>query len=149
RPPTVSENVRAEYQQLEFSLTGHPISHWRPRLQAAGILTVAELEGCGSNCRVRVAGLPVLRQRPATASGVVFVTLEDETGSANLVLWGVVAERDRSVLRASRLIAEGRVQREGPVLHVVVDRLLPWEVLRVSGPLEGVQTTARRARVRR
>ena len=132
KPPTVPENVQADYQQLEFSLAGHPVECWRTRLRAAGALTAAELATCSENCRVRVGGLPILRQRPATASGVVFVTLEDETGSVNLVIWGSVAERDRSLLRALRIIVEGRIQKEGSVLHVVVERLLPWEIVEVQ-----------------
>ncbi len=72
-----------------------------------------------------VAGLVLVRQRPGSASGVIFATLEDETGVANLVIWNRVFERHRkSVLRASLLLAEGKLQREGLVIHVVADRLV-------------------------
>ena len=86
--------------------------------------TAEEVLRLAHGTRVYVAGLVLVRQRPGTASGVTFVTLEDETGVVNLVVWRRIAERDRRALVGSRLLrAEGEVQREGDVVHVVVRRL--------------------------
>jgi error-prone DNA polymerase len=75
--------------------------------------------------RIKVAGLVLVRQRPGTAKGVTFITIEDETGIANLVVWADLYERQRrTVLTANMLAVEGRVQREGLVVHIVADRLI-------------------------
>lgn len=127
--PDQAEQVQMDYQQTGLSLRGHPISAERARLLRVGAVTVAALEGYGNGQAARIAGLVVLRQRPATASGVIFVTLEDETGSANVVVWGRVAERDRRVLLQGRFLVAGEVQREGLVMHVVARRLIAWDTL--------------------
>lgn len=124
RAPTEGEEVVADYRELGLTLGRHPLALLRGRLEARGLWTAAELRAAATGERVRTAGLVLVRQRPGTASGVTFVTLEDETGVTNLVVWRALAERYREALHASRLLAvEGTVQREGDVLHVVAARL--------------------------
>ncbi|MHB1942760.1 MAG: error-prone DNA polymerase [Acidiferrobacteraceae bacterium] len=129
KKPRLPEEVIADYRQLGFSLRGHPIGSWRLRLRRAGVVPAAGLRAYGSGEHVVVAGLVVIRQRPATASGVVFVTLEDETGPVNVVVWKGIAERDRKELLRDRLIVSGRLQREGRIIHIIAQRLASWDVL--------------------
>ena len=92
-----------------------------------------------NGARVTVAGLVLVRQRPGTAKGVIFVTLEDETGYLNLIVWQNVAERERSALLGAKLLGvRGRVQKEGEVLHVVAEKLHDY-----SGLLGDIVTQAR------
>ena len=111
-----------DYESTGLSLRAHPVSFLRDDLDRAGAIRAEELKDpgdCPQGRVVRVAGLVLMRQRPSTASGVVFVTLEDETGIANLVVWSDTYERFRRVVRLSRALAvRGRVQREGDVVHV-------------------------------
>ena len=124
RAPTAGENVVADYRQLGLTLGPHPVALLRSGLAAVAVHTAEEVLTLAHGTRVRVAGLVLVRQRPGTASGVTFVTLEDETGVTNLVVWKRIAERDRRALLNSRLLwAEGEVQREGDVVHVVARRL--------------------------
>ncbi|CUW41627.1 Error-prone DNA polymerase dnaE [Magnetospirillum sp. XM-1] len=119
---SAGEEVVCDYASLKLSLKAHPMALLRPQLTIMGIVPterLAQVQG-----RVSVAGLVLMRQRPGTASGVIFVTLEDETGIANLVVWPQVFERFRQmVLTSSCLKVDGRVQREGRVIHVIADRL--------------------------
>jgi error-prone DNA polymerase len=97
----------------------------RAHLSAYGYLTAGGLGKLSSGCDIRVAGLVITKQRPGTASGVTFVTLEDETGYANLVVWKRTAEEQRSVLLNARLMGvEGELQVEGKVIHVIAKKLL-------------------------
>jgi error-prone DNA polymerase len=97
----------------------------RPRLEAAGIVPAEALATSRAGGRVRVAGVVITRQRPASASGVTFVTLEDETGHVNLVVWESLGDAQRRELLESRLMeVQGRLQREGEVVHVVAERLV-------------------------
>jgi error-prone DNA polymerase len=96
----------------------------REELKADRILTCAEANAHPDRRRIKLAGLVLVRQRPGTAKGVTFITIEDETGVANLVVWADLYERQRrTVLTANMLAVEGRVQREGLVVHIVADRL--------------------------
>lgn len=119
---SAGEEVVYDYASLKLSLKAHPMALLRPQLTAMRIAPserLAQAQG-----RVSVAGLVLMRQRPGTASGVIFVTLEDETGIANVVIWPQVFERFRQmVLTSSCLRVDGRVQREGRVIHVIADRL--------------------------
>lgn len=118
------EQVVEDYATLRLSLRDHPMALLRPTLARERLTPSARLADIKDGSRVTVAGLAVCRQRPGTASGVIFITLEDETGVANLVVWPKVFEAQRrEVLRGRLLAAEGRVQKEGLVIHVVVDRL--------------------------
>jgi error-prone DNA polymerase len=119
--------VLQDYESTGLSLKAHPVSFIRRALAEIGAVPCAELRAeaaCPNGRRVKVAGLVLVRQRPGTASGVVFITLEDETGIANLILWPKTFERFRRVARLSRaLLATGKVERQGEVVHVHVDRL--------------------------
>jgi error-prone DNA polymerase len=96
----------------------------RNELEQAGIKTAGEVAGLPAGARVRTAGLVITRQRPSAASGVTFVTLEDETGYLNLVIWDRLAHDERRiVLGASLMGVVGKVQKEGSVLHVIAERL--------------------------
>jgi len=116
------EEVVQDYLSLKLSLKAHPLALLRPQLTAMRIVAAERLGQLSG--RVAVAGLVLIRQRPGTASGVLFLTLEDETGTINIVVWAQVFERFRQiVLTASCLRVEGRVQREGSVIHVIADKL--------------------------
>ena len=118
--------VVLDYHATGLSLKAHPVSFARMRLDGQGVMrcaALADAQRVPNGARVRVAGVVLVRQRPGTASGVTFITLEDETGIANLIVWKRVYERFRREARARLLIASGQVQREGEVVHVVVKRL--------------------------
>ncbi len=124
RAPTEAENLLADYARLGLTLGRHPLALLRERLRGLGFLTAAELAETSDGSTVRVAGLVINRQRPGTAKGVIFMTLEDETGHANLILWRKVAERQRRVMLGARLLGvTGVLQHKHGVLHVVAGRL--------------------------
>ena len=121
----LSEHVVDDYLSLRFSLKAHPLAFLRTGLAAEGIVEAMRLSELTPGSRVKVAGLVLVRQRPGSASGVIFATLEDETGVANAVIWPAVFERHRAaVLKASLLAVRGRLQREGLVIHVVAEELV-------------------------
>jgi error-prone DNA polymerase len=120
----LGEHVMEDYRATGLSLKRHPLALLRPALAGRGVIAHAELRATPPARLVKVAGLAIVRQQPATASGVIFMTLEDETGIANIVVWRKVFERFRPVVMGARLVeVTGRVQREGEVIHVVADRL--------------------------
>ncbi len=122
---TPGEDVADDYRALSLSLKSHPLQLLRAELAAAGFVPCARLESAANGRPVKVAGLVITRQRPGSANGVVFVTLEDETGIANLVVWPDTFERFRREGIGSVLLGVvGRLQREGQVIHVVAERLL-------------------------
>ncbi|MEZ5564452.1 MAG: error-prone DNA polymerase [Gammaproteobacteria bacterium] len=124
RTPGEGENIGADYQSMGLTLGRHPLALLRRRLRCQGIRTASELRAMANAMPVRTAGIVTARQRPGSAKGVTFVTLEDETGYVNLVVWPQLAERQRRVLLESRLLGVwGRLQRQGEVLHVVARRL--------------------------
>ncbi len=113
-----------------LSLKRHPVALLRGRLAGEGRMPAERLATLGHGKTVSVAGLTLVRQRPGTASGVIFLTLEDETGIANIVVWPTVFERFRRILLTATLLAvEGRLQREGLVIHVVAERLIDLSAL--------------------
>jgi error-prone DNA polymerase len=119
------EHVVADYQTTGLSLKAHPLGFMRARLSREGVRTCAETTVMRDATLVRVAGVVLVRQRPGSAGGVVFATIEDETGIANLVIWPALLERfRREIVGAALLQVDGRVQRspEG-IIHVVVERL--------------------------
>jgi error-prone DNA polymerase len=122
----LGEEVLADYATTGLSLKRHPVSFARAALNQWNVVPCAKLldeRAFPHGRHVRVAGLVLVRQRPGTASGVVFVTLEDETGIANLILWANVYERyHRVVRRATLLQVDGIVQREGQVIHILAQR---------------------------
>jgi error-prone DNA polymerase len=118
------EHVVNDYRSLSLSLKAHPVSFLRRRLAAWSIVEAGTLPQIASGRRVAVAGLVLVRQRPGTASGVIFATLEDETGVANVIVWPKVFERHRAIVLGARLLkVSGRVQSEQGVIHIVAERL--------------------------
>lgn len=124
RRPAEGEDIVADYRAFGLTLGRHPLALLRGRLAAAGWLTAAELWEREAGARVLTGGIVMTRQRPGSASGVTFVTVEDETGHVNLIVWRTLGERQRQVLLGARLLGvSGTIQREGDVLHVVARRL--------------------------
>jgi error-prone DNA polymerase len=122
-PP--SEEVIQDYQTTRLSLKDHPMRFLREVHARRGIVTTAEAVTTQNGRRVQTSGLVLVRQQPGTASGVVFITIEDETGVANLVVWPRVKERFRPVLMRARMLhVRGRVQAADNVTHIVVDQLI-------------------------
>ncbi|SDG87431.1 error-prone DNA polymerase [Chitinophaga filiformis] len=120
---TDSEHVVHDYSALSLSLKAHPVSFVREKLSMLHIRSVSELESMTDGMPVRVAGLILVRQRPGTASGICFITIEDETGCANLVVFQKLYQQFRKeILQSKLLMVEGKVQREGEVIHVIVKR---------------------------
>ncbi len=114
----------ADFRSLGLTLRTHPMALLRSRLARLGALPAEALWERGDGDRVCYAGMVINRQRPGSAKGVTFVTLEDETGHANIIVWKRLGERQRKPLLAARLLeVRGRIHREGDVLHVVADRL--------------------------
>lgn len=118
-----SEHVVQDYAATALSLKAHPVSFVRPQLNQLQVVPAAGLAALKNGQPVKVAGLVLVRQRPGTAKGVWFMTVEDETGFANLVIFPNVVEQCRKALVGSRLfLAEGTVQVEGEVIHVIVKK---------------------------
>jgi error-prone DNA polymerase len=123
-PMPLGEEVVNDYRFLELSLRAHPASFLRDDLAARRIIRNEELRTLPSGVRVTVSGLVTIRQRPGSAEGVVFMTIEDETGIANIVIWPSMFERFRPVILGARYVAvTGKVQSESGVIHVVCERL--------------------------
>jgi len=120
----LGEHVVEDYSSLRLSLKAHPLSFLRDSLVDEGIVPATRLSDLPNGARLKVAGLVLVRQRPGSAKGVIFATLEDETGVANVVVWPDCFERYRmTVLKARLLFVEGRLQREGLVIHVVAETM--------------------------
>jgi error-prone DNA polymerase len=129
------EEIVADYASLGLTLGRHPLALLRSRLDKMSMLDAKRLLQLPHGAAARAAGLVTGRQRPDTASGVVFVTLEDETGSMNIVVWRSLVESQRRELLGARLLGvEGVVERSGEVVHLVARRLLDYSAL--LGPLE-------------
>ena len=122
---TAGHEVIEDYGHVGLTLRRHPVSFLRDELSKDRMLTCTEANRHPDRRRIKLAGLVLVRQRPGTAKGVTFITIEDETGVANLVVWADLYERQRRiVLTANMLGVEGRVQREGLVVHIVADKLI-------------------------
>jgi error-prone DNA polymerase len=123
---TPIERLDADYRGAGMTTGPHPMHYLREPLDRMGVLRAAELENIPHGRRVRVAGAVITRQRPGTAKGVVFITLEDETGVANLILWPDFFQDNRVVVMSEPfLLAEGVVQKQDGVIHVKVEQLKP------------------------
>ena len=123
-PPTEGQNIAADYRSQGLTLGRHPLALMREELAAGHIVTAAQLGELPHGRLVRVAGIVTARQRPQSAGGVMFVTLEDETGYVNLILWERVWSGARRIASNSRLLeVQGQLQKEGLVTHVVAHRL--------------------------
>ncbi|MCH9692962.1 MAG: error-prone DNA polymerase [Gammaproteobacteria bacterium] len=124
KQPTEGQNIVADYQTTGLTLERHPMCLLRTKLDRYDYVTSQHLPGMRSGQRLHVAGLVITKQRPGTASGVTFVTLEDEFGQINLVVWKQVAEHYRAALLNARLMGiSGELQIEGKVIHVIANRL--------------------------
>jgi error-prone DNA polymerase len=123
-PMPLGEHVVNDYRYLSLSLKAHPASFLRRHLAAQGILPTETLAGMKTGATVKVAGLVLIRQRPGTAKGVIFMTLEDETGIANAIVWARTFERFRPIVLGARLVAvAGKLQNESGVIHVVAEKI--------------------------
>ena len=133
-PPREGEELIADYASLGLTLGRHPLALLRKHLQRKNLLTAKQLQLLPHGSPAQVAGLVTCRQRPDTASGVIFVTLEDETGCMNIVVWRSLVERQRRELLGARLMGvRGVVERDGDVVHVVARRLSDYSAW--LGPL--------------
>jgi error-prone DNA polymerase len=122
---TEGEHVAEDYASQQLSLKRHPMALLREVMTARGYRPCARLKETADGTTLSVAGLVLVRQRPGTASGVIFATLEDETGIANIDIWPRTFERYRRELLGSNLLGvTGKLQREGEVIHLVADRLV-------------------------
>ncbi len=138
-PEAPLEEVLADYGATGVSLRRHPVSFFRPLLDKLDVVPAGRLGSMTPGCRLKVAGIVLLRQRPGTANGITFVTLEDETGMVNLIVRQQVWDRYRRVARTSvALLAHGTLQREADVIHVLTTRLEDF-----SAPLRGLDAHSR------
>jgi error-prone DNA polymerase len=136
--PAAAEEVARDYAATGLSERAHPVSFLRPALAARGARTARELARLRDRAPAEIGGIVIVRQRPETARGITFVSLEDETGIANLVVMPDVYERYRPLVRnAPFLLARGRVERTGKVVNLQVRELLPL------APIEDVSTPSR------
>ena len=137
--PTVGEDLRADYNSVGTTLGPHPLALLRAELKARRCRSSKELLEVEHGRPVSVAGLVTGRQRPSTASGVTFVTLEDEFGNVNVVVWRDLADRQRQVLVGSQLLkVDGRWEKEGEVRHLIAGRLSDLSPL-----LDGISVRSR------
>jgi error-prone DNA polymerase len=123
--PTEGQDIVADYRTLSLTLRRHPLALLRERLRQRRLLTSAEIAAAPHGRLVRTAGMVIGRQRPDTASGVIFVTLEDETGATNVIVWRDLGDRQRRELLGAKLMAVyGKVEREGAVVHLLAGHLV-------------------------
>jgi error-prone DNA polymerase len=121
---SLGEQILEDYHAIGMSLRAHPVSLLRCALDRIGIAPNKTLAGARNGERIKVAGLVLVRQRPGTASGVIFMTLEDDCGIANIVVWPKIFEAHRRIVLGGRMVAvEGKLQREGLVIHVIAERI--------------------------
>jgi error-prone DNA polymerase len=141
--PSEGEEIVSDYASLGLTLGRHPLALLRARLRQHRILSAEALRITPHGRRAQTAGLVTCRQRPDTASGVMFLTLEDETGSTNVVVWRDLAERQRRELLGARLLGvQGVIERDGEVVHLVAQRLLDYSRL-LSTVLGSLETHSR------
>lgn len=122
--PSLNQTVAADYQRTGLSLEGHPMALLRERLNQQHVRTASQLWEKHSGAYIKVAGLVVARQRPGSAKGVMFMTLEDETGNSNIVVWSKLLEQQRqAAVQSTMLLVKGKIQNEDGVLHVIASQL--------------------------
>ena len=137
-PMTQGREVVEDYRSTQMSLRAHPLAFLREELARRGILKCADLERVKNGSKVEVAGIILVRQKPGSAKGVLFITIEDETGIANGIIWPDRFEAQRRTVLSSAMIGiKGTVQREGRVIHVIADRIEDYTpLLRSVGELD-------------
>ena len=122
---TEGREVVEDYRSKGLTLRRHPLAFLRGELTGRSIISCADLHRARDGQRVTVAGLVLVRQKPGSAKGVMFMTIEDETDVANLVIWSAVFEKQRRLILSSRMIGcRGRLQREGGVTHLIAEHLI-------------------------
>jgi error-prone DNA polymerase len=123
----LGEHVVEDYATTGLTIKRHPLAFLRSELKQEGLVCARDLAILPVGRRIAIAGLVLIRQRPGSANGVVFVTIEDETGVANLIVWPPILERfRRAALGATLLYCRGRLQREESVIHIVAEDLQDW-----------------------
>ena len=128
--PTEGQDILADYASLGLTLGRHPLALLRPRLKKLFMITAEELSDTPTGTLVHVAGLVTCRQHPGTAKGVIFVTLEDETGQINVVVWKRLSQRQRRPLLGARLLGvDGMLERDSGVTHLIAQRLTDHSAL--------------------
>ncbi|MFO1019849.1 MAG: OB-fold nucleic acid binding domain-containing protein [Planctomycetales bacterium] len=138
-PLSHAEQVIADYCTTGLSLKGHPLQFIRNQLRDGEIVRTVDLGTLPKNRRYRVAGIVILRQRPGTAKGITFVTIEDETGTANLIVHRNIWEQFRRIAHGSPAwVVEGMLQRDQGVIHLIVEKLED-----LSGALTNVRLKSR------
>ena len=149
-PLTAGREVVEDYRATQLSLRAHPLAFLRSELAARGIKACAELKGIKDGRFVEVAGIILVRQKPGSAKGVLFITIEDETGVANGILWPDRFEAQRTTVMSAAMIGiRGRVQRDGAggsgdVIHVIADRIVDYTaMLRHVGEIDLPRLTTR------
>ena len=147
-PTTASQEVLADYLSTKLTLREHPLSFLRSRLQRKQAINVEELKAAPAGKTVLVAGIVLFRQHPQTAKETIFLTIEDETGAANLIAWKHVHEKHHKAVYHGKLLAcWGVVQREGQVLHVVARHIWDWSsLLKHLDPQKGAPALPVRSR---
>jgi error-prone DNA polymerase len=124
RPMTAGREVVEDYVHMGLSLRAHPVSFLREEFRRRKIVTCAQAMQAKDGKWLETAGIVLVRQKPGSAKGVMFITIEDETGVANLVIWPSLYEKQRRVILSAGMMAVyGRVQREGEVVHLIAHRL--------------------------
>jgi error-prone DNA polymerase len=128
---SLSEHVVQDYGATSLSLKAHPVSFLREKLTMLRVVSTKELSAGNDGDLVKVAGLVLVRQRPGTAGGICFLTIEDETGTANLVVFRDLFEKTyrKEILQSKLIMVEGRLQKEGEVIHVIVQRCFDFTKL--------------------
>jgi len=130
----LSQHVFEDYKSIGLSLKAHPLSFIRDKLSMLDVVANNELINCNDGSYIKVAGLVLVRQRPGTASGICFITIEDETGIANLVVFEkLFGTYRKEIIHARLLMVEGKLQKEGEVIHVIVSRC--YDLSSLLGPL--------------
>jgi error-prone DNA polymerase len=145
---TASQEVLADYLAAGLTLREHPLTFLRSQLKGKRVITAAELKRTPAGKTVLVAGLVLFRQHPQTAKETIFLTIEDETGAANLIVWKKVhVKHHDAVYRGNLLACQGVVQREGQVLHVVARHVWDWSsLLKQLDPQRGAPALPVRSR---
>jgi error-prone DNA polymerase len=128
--PTEGQAIAADYASLGLTLGRHPLALLRERQRLAALVPAGELTQVGNGASVRTAGIVLMRQRPSTASGVTFLTLEDESGQVNVIVWESVGRAQRRALIESRLLeVHGELQQQDGVTHLIARRLIDRSAL--------------------
>src|SRR5205085_3784479 len=123
-PMSEGREVVEDYRSVQLSLRAHPLAFLRPELDRRGIVRCGDLKTIKDGKAVEVAGVVLIRQRPGSAKGVLFLTIEDETGIANAILWPDRFEAQRRIVLSAAMVGiKGVVQREGEVIHVITARM--------------------------